>query len=183
LKSLDISSWVDVQIEKEKEYTFADFLTDLSEGISGSDETFSDTKERLNQSKKTFHSALLTRETTKYQGMCKLPVVPIVHRALKHKKLEELGFQVMSFEGYTVFNDQMLIGINLQYTKKRGYTSESRILELLEIKSEKYGIQLDLVSTEPSIKNGFAYYWALEDSLLSRLVKLTGVLSGWGIML
>lgn len=114
-----------------------------------------------------------------------VPIIPIFKKMITPKELESLGFDIQSVGFYSVLENQLVVGINYQYTKEQNIKNKDYINHVTQSLSKKTGHSYMVLDDKP-IKygnSGFLYYWLIDEKDLNRLTR-AGVreagIANWG---
>ena len=126
----------------------------------------------------------LPRSTVKTYAVVKLPVVLAVSPYPNRQKLERLGFDVIDYEGYPVFQDQVLLAIRASYAREWDMDISELAAEIVQIINHSANTKLMLVSdvgrTVPH-SPGFSYFWVMPANYLSKLTPVINTLDEWSV--
>ena len=93
----------------------------------------------------------------------KAPIIPMSKPILMHDKLKEAGFDVGKIGGYTVLEDQMVLGLNVSYVQKtlaelknKSEQTAEMIVRQIEKKS---GRKYEIIKGQP--KGVGQWYWLI----------------------
>lgn len=131
-------------------------------------------------------SKKLPKSSTEKYAIVRLPIVPILNRALDAKKLERLGIEAESMEGYSILNDQVLIAVKQNYAQQWNMKPLEIAEELLVTLENNAGHKLSLVSDYGAThkgSTGFVYFWVMPDKILNKFSPLSGPIEEWGLAL